>query len=78
MPAKPEFVTQTAEKMPADKRREWCKSAARGAERQGARWHRYRYDEPTGTLLYEGWKVRPDKEGDPRFQFINGPGGGSI
>ena len=72
-----QFTAQTAEKMSADKRREWCKSSARDAERKGARWHRYTYDEAKGTTSYEGWKARPEIEGDPAFHLINGPSGGS-
>jgi hypothetical protein len=40
-PTEPQFTAHTAAKMSADKRRDWFKSAAREAERKGARWHRY-------------------------------------
>jgi hypothetical protein len=71
--SEPEFLSQTAEKLNADQRRAWFKARASEADRQGARWHRFTFDLATGTCLYEGWKVRPDAEGDPRFQFIGGP-----
>ncbi len=71
--SEPNFLSQTAEPMTAAQRRAWCKARAGEADRQGARWHRYSHDAATGALLYEGWKQRPDAEGDPRFQFVNGP-----
>lgn len=68
--SEPDFLSQTAEPMTSERRREWYRARAREAESQGAVWHRFSYHpEQTDILLYEGWKVRPDDEGEPRFQF---------
>lgn len=73
--SEPDFRSQTTAPVGSEQRRAWFKARAKDANRQGARWHRYSFDEKTGVLLYEGWKLRPESEGDPRFQFISGPGG---
>jgi hypothetical protein len=64
-----DFSSQTAERLDADQRQAWFKARRKEADRKGARWHRFTFDEKTGVLLYEGWKVRPASE-----QHISGPG----
>ncbi len=67
--SEPEFRSH-AGAMDADKRRDWFKVRAREAGKQGARWHRFHYDQETGAALHEAWKARPEGQA-----HVNGPGG---
>lgn len=60
--AEPDFIQRTSKAMDVDQRLEWFKQQADDADKQGARWHRFSWDESTQSLLYEGWKVRPEHE----------------
>lgn len=78
MREEPEFISQTAEQMTPDERRMWCRKQARDAEEKGATFHRWTmHDEIPNLILYEGWKAKPEDQGDPRFQLVAttpGPG----
>jgi hypothetical protein len=51
-------------------RMNWWRHHAQEAELKGATWHRFSYHPQNPNLiLYEGWKVRPDDQGEPRFQL---------
>jgi hypothetical protein len=65
----PDFVSQTAEPLTPEQGGNWCRQRAREAERKGAAHHRFTFHPDRRILLYEGWKVRPDDEGEPRFQL---------
>ncbi len=63
----PEFISQTAEPMTPQQKREWCRQQAEDATTKGATWHRW--SEDNNVVLYEGWLVRPVDQGQPRFQY---------
>lgn len=66
----PDYLAQTAEPMDHQQRWAWCEDHARRAEEAGCTWRRYTiHQERSELLLMEGWKVRPENEGEPRFQF---------
>lgn len=68
----PDFIAQTAEPMTADEARVWYVSSAEAMRQQGAPWFRYSWDDRSGQLrLVEGWKERPEHQGEPRWQLTS-------
>ena len=68
--SEPDFISQTAEPMTPEQRQEWFRWRVTEAENEGATFHRYSHHPGNpDILLHEGWKVRPDDQGEPRFQF---------
>jgi hypothetical protein len=66
----PDFIAQTAELMTDVERRKWANERAAEFFNQGATHHRLTAHETIPhLLLLEGWKVRPEDEGEPHFQF---------
>lgn len=71
MNQEPDFISQTAEPMSSQERKEWAELQGREAIAKGATWHRWsQHPNDKNLLLYEGWKVRPEDEGEPRFQLV--------
>ena len=67
----PDFLSQTAEPMTPEQRQEWFRFEAFQAAENGATFHRYSvHPENLELLLYEGWKVRPDNQGEPPWQLV--------
>lgn len=66
----PDFIAQTAKPMSIMERRKWVFERAAEFYHQGAVHHRLTAHETIPhLLLLEGWKVRPEEEGEPHFQF---------
>jgi hypothetical protein len=66
----PDFLSQTAEPMTPAERSMWFQARAREARASGAAHMRATvHPDDENLLLFEAWKVRPDDEGEPRFQF---------
>jgi hypothetical protein len=66
----PDFLSQTGGVQSDDDASVWFQERYREAKAQGATWCRYsRHPEQDGLLLFEGWKVWPSDEGEPRWQF---------
>jgi hypothetical protein len=66
----PDFISQTAEPMSKVERRKWAIERAAEFFNQGATHYRLTSHETIpNLLLLEGWKVRPEDEGEPHFQF---------
>ena len=69
----PDFIAQTGEPMTVEEKREWIRRGCRNAEAKGATFHRASvHPEHADLLLLESWKVRPEDQGEPRFQFCAG------
>lgn len=67
----PEFLSQSAEPMTPGQQREWFSMQAFHASERGATFHRYsHHQEKPDLILYEGWKQRPEDQGDPRWQLV--------
>lgn len=67
MSAEPDFIIQTEMKDDEEKCA-WFRQKALETTPRGATWHRASYHPDNfDVILYEGWKVRPDDEGAPRF-----------
>lgn len=66
----PEFISQTDEPMTLEEQQIWFRAKADEANARGATFHRFsRWDKvPPAILLHEGWRVRPQDQGEPRFQ----------
>lgn len=66
----PDFLSQTG----GEAGRVWLYEQARAAAEQGATYHRFSIDDKDHPRiwLYEGWKVRPANEGEPRFMLQRG------
>lgn len=72
MVEEPDFISQTAEPMTPEQRMEWFRWRAADAEEKGATWHRFSScPEMPEVILHEGWKVRPQDQGEPRFQMVS-------
>lgn len=72
MSEEPEFISQTAEPMNFGERREWFSKQAHDATKNGATFHRFAmHPEIPHLTLYEGWKMRPEDQGEPRFQLTS-------
>lgn len=69
----PEFISQCGGVLSADERRSWFKDRAREARELGCNYCRYSIH-PTepNLILFEGWKVLPESDGEPRWQFSAG------
>ena len=66
----PDFIAQTAEPMSKSERRRWFEERGGEFSRQGATHFRLTAHETIqNLLLLEAWKVRPEDEGEPHFQF---------
>jgi hypothetical protein len=63
----PDFKSQLNAAMSDDERREWFRKRSEEAAGNGATWHRFTVTKDGLITLYEGWKVRPADEGEPRF-----------
>jgi hypothetical protein len=73
MSEEPDFISQSGELMTPAVRMEWYRAEVAHAETKGANFHRFPVDLDRGLTLYEGWKVRPQKQGKPRFQMVAQP-----
>jgi len=72
MNQEPDFVSQCAEPMTPEQRMEWFRWRAAAAEEKGATFHRYSIcPEMPDVILHEGWKVRPDDQGEPKFDMCS-------
>lgn len=66
----PDFIAQTAEPMLAGERRQWVVERCRESRAKGITFHRLScHPQNRDLLLLEGWKVQPEDQGEPRFQF---------
>lgn len=66
----PEFIAQTAEPMSSAERLEWIRAQAGEARTAGMTFGRASiHPEQTNIVLYEGWRVQPKDQGEPRFQI---------
>lgn len=70
----PDIISQTAEPKTLDERRAWFDAQVAAGKKAGVVLARVSYhpDKPE-ILLYEGWKVRPDDQGEPRFSLVEMP-----
>ena len=67
----PDFLSQCGEALTPGQRREWFRFEAFQAEEKGATFHRYSvHPDIPNLILYEGWKERPDEQGEQRWQFV--------
>ena len=65
--SEPDFIYQTVEEFPdVDTRLKWFDDRALDAKEQGCRWARFSIHEKHGWCLFEGWKAKPDDEGEIR------------
>lgn len=65
----PDFIAQVQQD-PA-LHREWWKVRAAEASNAGCTFARCAYHPQDATIaLFEGWKVRPDDQGEPRWQLV--------
>lgn len=67
----PDFISELG--MVTDNPHEWQswfnrEQVAMG--KKGATWFRYAHSPDMRRFLIEGWKVRPDDEGEPRFSSV--------
>lgn len=63
----PIYVAMTGEHW--DSGLDWFDARAKEARDQGATFFRYSHDEPHKMLLIEGWKIRPNDQGEQRWMF---------
>jgi hypothetical protein len=69
----PFFVAQTFEldlEASAECGRIWIEDQATKARNEGATWFRCTVSDSRDGLLIEGWKNRPENEGEPRWQLM--------
>lgn len=66
----PEFLSQCGEPLSPEEQRAWFKARADEAKAQGATHGRFSIH-PTepNLILFEGWKERPESDGEQRWQF---------
>lgn len=66
----PDFLSQNGEPLTEDQEREWVRERVREGEERGAIWYRVsKHPTMANLILYEGWKIRPVLEGEPRWQM---------
>lgn len=72
----PDFIFQTAEEMTPEQRMEWLRLHSGEANDLGATFHRATVHPKIKHLtLLESWIVRPEDQGDPRWQMVSLPNG---
>jgi hypothetical protein len=67
----PEYLAQTAETSGGDERQVWIRFRADEARSRGITFFRAAYDDKQNLLLLEGWKERPEDQGEPRWQMTS-------
>ena len=76
MNEEPEFLSQTGDPMTQEQRMEWFRWRAADAAERGATFHRFSiFPEMPHVILHEGWKARPQDQGEPRFQMCESQSG---
>lgn len=65
----PEYLAQSGEPMPPDERLVWIEFHVEAAKAKGMTFFRSTYDEDHDLTLFEGWKERPEDQGEPRWQM---------
>ena len=66
----PDIITQTAECLDVDSKREWIERQCAYGRKHGVVLGRVTlHDKIPDLLLYEGWTERPEEQGAPRFQL---------
>jgi hypothetical protein len=73
--SEPDVISQSAEPFTDDlERQKWFRQCAVDAEiERGVTWCRYSIHPEHGWCLFEGWKVKPEDEGEPRWQIAAPP-----
>lgn len=70
--SEPDFLSQCADPFADDDaRHKWFHERAAEAKAKGATWCRYTIHPERGWTLFEGWKVRPENDGEPRWQIAS-------
>lgn len=68
--SEPEYLAQTGEPMTWEERNAWILARRAEAKARGCTFGRIStHPDNRDLLLIEGWKERPDDQGEPRFQF---------
>jgi hypothetical protein len=68
----PDFLSQTAEPMDQEARLAWFVDRNAEAKERGATFGRASVHPEHGWALFEAWKVRPEHEGEQRWQVVAG------
>lgn len=66
LPEEPFYIREIDRSSEPAERRNFFRIQADIAREKGATWMRCTVKEDGGACLFEAWKVRPEKEGDPR------------
>ncbi len=67
--SEPDYIRQFGYGAVEDDRDFVRKAVLPEAVAAGCTWFRTSWDDPTRTIVVEGWLKRPDDEGEPRFQM---------
>lgn len=76
MSEEPTFVSQTFEPSvfeDGDNARAWIKEQLEAAAKEDVTFGRVTMHDSQKGLLYEGWRVRPEYQGEPRWSLTTRP-----
>lgn len=68
----PDYLAQTDDFRTRGERDTWIRDRTAEAKAQGMKHGRVSLDPDRNLLLVEAWKVCPEEEGEPRWQFATG------